>query len=80
MGGGSTKGRGMWSYYRIFMMSNKGHYSSVVFHYSFFFASPNTALSLSCPADMDMDEAIREKMAQAVQIWRKQQRKEDKKV
>ena len=28
---------------------------------------------------MDMDEVIREDMAQAVQIWRKQERKEDKK-
>jgi len=29
---------------------------------------------------MDMDEAIREEMAQPVQIWRKQERKEDKKI
>ena len=29
---------------------------------------------------MDMDEVIREDMAQAVQIWRKQARKEDKEV
>ena len=28
---------------------------------------------------MDMDELIRENMAQAVRIWRKQERKEDKK-
>ena len=47
---------------------------------SFFFGSPHTALSLFWSADMDMDEVIREEMAQAVQIWRKQERKEDKKV
>ena len=29
---------------------------------------------------MDMDDVIIEDMAQAVQIWRKQERKEDKKV
>ena len=39
---------------------------------SFFFGSLQTALSLFWPIDMDMDEVIREDMAQAVQIWRKQ--------
>ena len=47
---------------------------------SFFSGSCHTALSLSWPAGMDMDEAIREGMAQAVKIWRKQERKEDKKI
>ena len=47
---------------------------------SFFFGSPHTALSLFSPADMDMGELIRQDMAQAVQIWRKQERKEDKNV
>ena len=46
----------------------------------FFFGSPHTAFSLFWPEDMDMDEVIRVEMAQAVQIWRKQERKEDKKV
>ena len=50
------------------------------FHNSFFFASPHTALSLSWPAGKDMDEAIREEMVQVVQIWRKQERKEARKV
>ena len=45
---------------------------------SLFFGSPHTALSLFWPADMDMDEVIREEMAQAVQIWRKQESKEEK--
>ena len=47
---------------------------------SFFFGSPHRALSLLYPADMNMDEVIREEMAKVVQIWRKQERKEDKKV
>ena len=46
---------------------------------SFFFGSPHTAFSLFWPADMDMDEVIRVEMAQPVQIWRKWERKEDKK-
>ena len=29
---------------------------------------------------MDMDDVIREEMAQAVQIWRKEESKEDKKI
>ena len=49
-------------------------------HNSFFFGSPHTALSLFWPVDMDMDELIREDMAQAVRIWRKEERKEDKKI
>ena len=49
-------------------------------HNSLFFGSPYTAFSLFWPVDMHMDEIIRETMAQAVQIWRKQERKEDKKV
>ena len=47
---------------------------------SFFFGSPHTAFSLFWSADIDMDEVVREEMAKAVQIWRKQERKEDKKV
>ena len=62
------------------MMSYKGHHPSFISLYSFFFGSPHTALSLFWPADMDMDEVIREDMAQAVQIWSKQEWKEDKKV
>ena len=62
------------------MMSNKGHHSSFIFLYSFFFGSPQTALGLFWPADMDMDEFIRGNMAQAVQIRRKEERKEDKRV
>ena len=42
----------------------------------FFFGSLQTALSLFWPVDMDMDKVIREDMAQAVQIWRKQESKE----
>ena len=45
----------------------------------FFFGSLQTALSLFWPVDMDMDKVIREDMAQAVQIWRKQERKETRK-
>ena len=44
------------------MMSNKGHHSSFIFLYSFFFGSPQTALGLFWPADMDMDDFIREDM------------------
>ena len=62
------------------MMSNKGHHSSFIFLYSFFFGSHHTDLSLFWPADMDMDDVIIEDMAQAVQIWRKQERKEYIKV
>ena len=47
---------------------------------SFFFVSPHTAFSLFWSTDIDMDEAIREDMAKAVQIWKKEERKEDKKV
>ena len=47
---------------------------------SFFFGSHHTDLSLFWPADMDMDDVIIEDMAQAVQIWRKQERKEYIKV
>ena len=61
-------------------MSNKGHHPSFISLYSFFFGSPHRALGLFWPADMDMGEIIREDMAQAVQIWRKQARKEDKEV
>ena len=62
------------------MICNKGHHPSFISLYSFFFGSPHPALGLFWPADMDMDEVIREDMAQAVQIWRKQEWKEDKKV
>ena len=48
-------------------MSNKGHHPSFISLYSFFFRSPHTALGLFSLADMDMDEVIREDMAQAVQ-------------
>ena len=60
-------------------MSNKDHYSSFISLYSFFFGPLHTALGLFWPADIDMDEVIREDMAQAVQIWSKQEWK-DKKV
>ena len=62
------------------MMSYKGHHPSFISLYSFFFGSPHTALCLFWPADMDMDEVNREDMIQAVPIWIKQERKEDKKV
>ena len=62
------------------MMTNKSHHPTFIFLYSFFFGSPHTALSLLWPVDLDMDEVIREDMAQAVQIWRKQEWKEDKKI
>ena len=61
-------------------MSNKGHHPSFISLYSFFFGSPHRALGLFWPADMDMDEAIREDMAQAVQIWREHEWKEDTKL
>ena len=48
-------------------MSNSGHHPSFISLYSFFFRSPHTALGLFSLADMDMDEVIREDMAQAVQ-------------
>ena len=48
------------------MMSYKGHHPSFISLYSFFFGSPHTALCLFWPADMDMDEVIREDMVQAV--------------
>ena len=48
------------------MISNKGHHPSFISLYSFFFRSPHTALGLFSLADMDMDEVIREDMAQAV--------------
>ena len=38
------------------------------------------ALGLFWPANMELDEVNREDMIQAVPIWRKQERKEDKKV
>ena len=43
-----------------------GHHHSFISLYSFFFRSPHTALGLFSLADMDMDEVIREDMAQAV--------------
>ena len=61
------------------MMSYKGHHPSFISLYSFFFGPLHTALGLFWPADIDMDEVIREDMAQAVQIWSKQEWK-DKKV
>ena len=45
--------------------------------YSFLFCSPHTALSLFWPIDLDMDEFIREDTAQTVQIWKKQESKEN---
>ena len=62
------------------MMSYKGHHLSFISLYSFFFGSPHTALCRFWPADMDMDEVIREDMAQAVQIWREHEWKEDTKL
>ena len=62
------------------MMSYKGHPPSFISLYSFFFGSPHTVLCLFWPADMDMDEVIREDVAQAVQIWREKEWKEDRKV
>ena len=62
------------------MTSDKGHHPSLMSRSAFFFDSPHTALSLFWPADMDMHEVIRENMAKGVQIWRKQERIEDKKV
>ena len=47
---------------------------------SFFFGSPHTAFSLFLPADMNTDESVKEEMGLAVQIWRKQEKKEDKKL
>ena len=61
-------------------MSNKGHHPSFISLYSFFFGSPHTALGLFWPADMELDEVNREDMIQAVPIWKKQGRKEDKKL
>ena len=46
-------------------MSNRGHHTSFISLYSFF-GSPHTALCLFWPANMDMDEVIREDMVQAV--------------
>ena len=62
------------------MRRNQGHHPSFISLYSFLFGSPHRALGLFWPADMDIDELIREDMIQAVPIWRKQERKEDKKV
>ena len=62
------------------MRSNKCHHSSFMSLYSFLFGSPHRALGLFRPTDMDMDEVNREDMIQAVPIWKKQGRKEDKKV
>ena len=47
---------------------------------SFFFGSPHTAFSLFLTADMNTDESVKEEMGLAVQIWRKQEKKEDKKL
>ena len=46
----------------------------------FFFGSPHTALSMFWTADADMDEVIWEDMVKGVELWRKQERKEDEKV
>ena len=62
------------------MRSNKGPHPSFISLYSFLFDSPHRVLGLFWPADMVMDEVIREDMIQAVPIWRKQERKEDKNV
>ena len=78
--GGHTKGQGNVILLKNIMMNITGHHHSFISLYSFFFGSPHTALSLFWAADMDMDEVIREDMAQAVQIWRKQEWKEDKKI
>ena len=57
------------------MMSYKGHHASFISLYSFFFGSPHTALCLFWPADMDMDEVIREDMVQAVKYGEKKKGK-----
>ena len=57
------------------MMSNKGHHPSFISLYSFFFGSLHTALGLFWPADMDMDEVIREDMVQAVKYGEKKKGK-----
>ena len=54
-----------------------GHHHSFISLYSFFFRSPHTALGLFSLADMDMDEVIREDMAQAVKYG---ERKKGKKI
>ena len=77
---GTQKVRGMWSYFRTVMRSNKGHHPSFISLYSFLCGSPHRALGLFWPADMELDEVNREHMIQAVPIWGKQERKEDKKV
>ena len=76
-GGGYIEGQG-----NVIILQNihVGHNSSFISLYSFFFGSPHTALYLFLQADMDMDEVIREDMAQSVQIWREQEWKEDTKV
>ena len=56
-------------------MSNKGHHPSFISLYSFFFGSPHPALGLFWPADMDMDEVIREDMVQAVKYGEKKKGK-----
>ena len=76
---GPQKGRGMLSYNRAFRwwVTRATNLHSCPYD-SFFFGSPHTALSLFWLADMDMDEVVREDMTQAVQMCRKQERKEDK--
>ena len=59
------------------MISNKGHHPSFISLYSFFFGSPNTALGLFWPADMDLDEVVREDMVQAVKYG---ENKKEKKI
>ena len=59
------------------MICNKGHHPSFISLYSFFFGSPNTALGLFWPADMDIDEVIREDMVQAVKYG---ENKKEKKI
>ena len=60
-------------------MSNKGHHPSFISLYSFFFGSPHTALSLFWPANMDMDEVIREDMVQAAKYGENKKRKKIRK-
>ena len=58
-------------------MSNKGHHPSFISLYSFLFHSPHRALGLFWPADMDIDEVIREDIIQAVKYG---ENKKEKKI
>ena len=59
------------------MISNKGHHPSFISLYSFFFGSPHPAFGLFWPADMDMDEVIREKWPR---LYKYEENKKGKKI